>query len=181
MLPIVPCVVGLILWGISWLPIVHQWWWNDGFGGLKGEFVSCPHVWLCVCVFSIHAIRHMNFHTTAAWLHNSTSSAFSSKFIKYTFYRPLDLQKIHFQTKVHVFKTNKGRHSASIVKNCRRTITCWPILSWGWVGKPAGDSVNWKTPSAEVLSSIYQLLEHQTCREWRRLSLINSASNSFPL
>ena len=134
-----------------------------------------------VCVFSIHAIRHMNFHTTAAWLHNSTSSAFSSKFIKYTFYVPSDLHKTHFQTKVHVFKTNKVRRSASIVKNCRRTITCWPILSRGWVGKPAGDSVNWKTPSAEVLSSIYQLLEHQTCREWRRLSLINSAADSFPL
>ena len=122
-------------------------------GGLEGEFVSCPRVWLCV-QYSRYT-SYMNFHTTAAWLHNSTSSAFSSKFIKYTYYRPSDQHKIHFQTKVHVFKTNKGRHSASIVKNCRRTITCWPILSWGWVGKPAGDSVNWKTPSAEVLSSIY--------------------------
>ena len=96
---------------------------------------------VCVCVFSIHDIRHMNFHTTAAWLHNSTSSAFSSKFIKYTYYRPSDLHKIHFQTKVHVFKTNKGRHNAIIVKNGRRTITCWPILSWGgWGSLPVTQS-----------------------------------------
>ena len=156
--------------------MVEQWWWTGG--GIR--FVSAC-VCVTVCVFSFHDIRHMNFHTTAAWLHNSTSSAFSSKFIKYTYYRPSDLQKLHFQTKVRVFKTNGGRHNAIIVKNGRRTITCWPILSWGWVGKPAGDSVNWKTPSAEVLSSIYQLLEHQTCREWRRLSLINSAADSFPL
>ena len=71
----------------------------------------------------------------------ASSSNVEATAFKYTYYRPSDLHKIHFLTKVHVFKTNKGRHSASIVKNGRRTITCWPILSWGgWGSLPVTQS-----------------------------------------
>ena len=66
MLPIVPCVVGLTLWGISWLPIAHQCS-GGGIVVVVDRRGNLFRVRVCdcvlVCVFSIHDIRHMNFHS----------------------------------------------------------------------------------------------------------------------